>query len=625
MKKWIACLLAMVLALSLGCAGAENSYDPNHLAVASPTALSGNFFAPAFGSNTSDMDVRNLIHGYNLVRWNVESGRFEMDPSVVSGIAASDDPQGNRTYVISLYSDLQYSDGTAIGAKDYVFSLLLSASPHMKALGGAVTGNDQVVGIDAYKIGASQFVSGVRLLGEREFSITVKADSLPNFYELAALSLYPYPIHVIAPGCQIKDDGEGAYIGNQNANLVTSLFTVETLKKTLLDEATGYVSQPSVVSGPYTLVSFDGSVAELEINPYYKGDAAGRKGKIQKITVSHVSNEEMAQKLESGEIDLANKTVSAEAIAAGQQLVADDKAQAASYGREGLSFISFCCEQQAVSSQVVRQALSYALDKDALVSAYVGENGQRVDGYYGAGQWMYRVATGETMLPAGSDPVNNLDGVKVYNLDLDAAEALLVSDGWTLNASGAEFVKGQDAVRCKNENGQLVALDLTLIYPEGNAIGEALQTAFADNLAKIGVSLTLEAKPMQELLRLYYRQDARACHMIYLASNFETVFDPAQTFALDTAHQGVNNRTGIHDAALYQLAVDMRKTEPGDVAGYVNKWVTFQEKFQEVVPMIPVYSNTYYDFYSANLQGYAITENTSWAYAILDAVLTDAQ
>ena len=146
-----------------------------------------------------------------------------------------------------------------------------------------------------------------------------------------------------------------------------------------------------------------------------------------------------------------------------------------------------------------------------------------------------------------------------------------------------------------------------------------------DNLAQIGVKVTLEAKPMQELLRIYYRQDARDCDMIYLATNFDTVFDPAQTFAPDDAHQGVNNRTGIVDPLLYQLAADMRRTAPADVLGYVTKWVAFQERFQEVAPLIPVYSNTYYDFFSIHLQNYVITENTSWACAILGAALTDVQ
>lgn len=644
MKKWIACLLVLAMALSMGTGWAEE-YDPDHLTVASPTALSGNFFTDMWGNNTSDMDVRSLLHGYGLVRWDTEKGRYDIDSSVVSGIAVTDDlDTGDRTYIISLYDDLKFSDGTPIGAKDYVFSMLFCAAPHVKALGASVNGMDAIVGVDQYKIGAAKTVTGLRLLSEREFSVTVKADSLPNFYELAVLNVNPYPISVIAPGCQVRDDGQGAYIGNANARQASPLFTVELLKKTVLDAEEGYLSHPSVVSGPYTLTSFDGEKAELEINPYYKGDAQGRKGLIRQVTLLHADNDQVAALLESGEIGLVNKVSSAKTVSEAKALVEAGTAQEASYGREGFSFISFCCESQPMASQKVRQALSYALDKDALVAAYVGENGQRVDGYYGAGQWMYRVVTGQLDAPVTALPETaataekaaqtqeakewaalSLDNVRVYNLDLEAAEALLIADGWTLNQSGTEFVKGQDTVRCKQVDDQLTALDLTLLYPAGNAIGDALEGAFVENLAQIGVKLTLEAKPMQELLRIYYRQDARDCDMIYLATNFDAVFDPSQTFAPDDAHQGVNNRTAIQDPLLYQLAVDMRKTAPADVLGYVRKWVAFQERFQEVAPLIPVYSNTYYDFFSPNLQNYAIAESTSWASAILGASLTDVQ
>ena len=54
--------------------------------------------------------------------------------------------------------------------------------------------------------------SGVRLIDERTFSVTVKAQYEPYFYELSYLSVYPYPIGVIAPGCEVRDDGERARI-----------------------------------------------------------------------------------------------------------------------------------------------------------------------------------------------------------------------------------------------------------------------------------------------------------------------------------------------------------------------------------------------------------------------------
>ena len=38
--------------------------------------------------------------------------------------------------------------------------------------------------------------------------LTIRGEYLPFFYELALMRCNPYPISVIAPGVQVKDDGE---------------------------------------------------------------------------------------------------------------------------------------------------------------------------------------------------------------------------------------------------------------------------------------------------------------------------------------------------------------------------------------------------------------------------------
>ena len=65
----------------------------------------------------------------------------------------------------------------------------------------------------------------------------------------------------------------------------------------------------------------------------------------------------------------------------------------------------------------------------------------------------------------------------------------------------------------------------------------------------------------------------------------------------------------------------MRSTRPGDVTGYMRSWVAFQERFNTVLPMIPVYSNMYYDFYTGMLRCYAPDANESWGKAIVGAYL----
>lgn len=647
MKKLLAIFLAALMALT-GAALAEETQNEglyDELVVGSTTALSGSFFTEMWGDNTSDIDVRMLLHGYNLMEWKSALGSYGLDERVVTGMVVTDDYLGNRTYTLALSRDLTYSDGTPITARDYAFSILLSAAPEIAAIGGETTASDAILGAADYKSGAAQALAGVRVLGDYSLAVTVSAEYQPFFYELALLNYCPYPIHVIAPGCEVADDGEGAYIRNADSTVEEPIFTAELLETTILDPETGYLSHPSVVSGPYVLSSFDWDTrtAVFKINEQYKGNSAGETPTIPRIVFRTVSPDTMIDELANGEVDLLHKCVQADVIDAGLALTGEDAGYSATnYARSGYSFISFNCERPATGSQAVRQAIAHCLDKDALVSGYVRNYGVAVDGYYGIGQWIYQLvngAIGAPVEPLAEDASEeetaayeaelaewdalSLDGVATYALDLDAAAALLEGDGWTLNREGEAFDPAADDVRCKEIDGELVALELTMIYPEGNAIGDALQAAFVDNLAQVGVALAVEPVETTELLDIYYRNVERDCDMIYLATNFSVVFEPSSTFNPDDAYQGAYNRTAIADDELYERAVDMYRTEPGDTLAYLQKWVAFQERFAEVLPTIPVYSNMYFDFYTSTLQNYNVSEYLTWSQAIVGAYLSD--
>ena len=178
MKKWIACLLVLALALPLGSAWAEG-YDPDHLTVASPTALSGNFFTDMWGNNTSDMDVRMLLEGYGLIRWDGESSSFVKNDSVVRDVAITANSAGDRTYLFLLANDLYYSDGTKITAWDYAFSILLSAAPEIAAIGGDNNGSDPIYGVDAYKNGTSSVLTGVSSASDSAMSRSASGTDSP--------------------------------------------------------------------------------------------------------------------------------------------------------------------------------------------------------------------------------------------------------------------------------------------------------------------------------------------------------------------------------------------------------------------------------------------------------------
>ena len=633
MKRIIACLLTAALLLALAVpVTAEAPADALNVAVTTP--LTGNFFTSQWGNGISDTDVRAMIHGCNLIEWDASQGMFIMDQTVVSGLVVTQDPQGNRTYTIALYDDLAYSDGTPITARDYAFSLLLTLSPEMAQLGGTPRRMPWLQGAEAYAAGESRSISGLRVLADNQLSLTVLGEYLPFFYELGLLDCLPYPAAVIAPGVRVADDGQGAYLANADPAAAESVFTAELLRETILDPETGYRTHPAVTSGPYTLTSYADGIACFALNPRFKGDANGHRPAIAQVTLQSLAQDELIPALTEGKIGLVNKATSAQVIQDGLALAeGNDLCVSENYARSGLAFIAFNGDRAAVSDAAVRQAVAYAMNRDALVDGAVGSFGRRANGYYGLGQWMYRLLSGEIadLTPEAAEQAEaarqnlSLDSIEPYHQDAAHAAALLDAAGWNLNQEGQPYDPAADSLRYRQGEAGLEPLSLRLAYAQGSAAGEALEMTLAEDLRAAGIELTVEAIPMAELLPQYYHTRESAYDMFFLATNFELVYDPSAGFIETENGEHVWRTSGIADEDLWTYSVAMRRTQPGDVVEYAARWLTFQQRFAEVLPAIPVYSNLYYDFHTAALRDYDPTTTISWPQAVIPAFLGEAQ
>ena len=720
-----------------GLFGAEEEIElPEELIVGHTTITKGDFFTEMFGNDTADIDVRALIHGYNLVNWDQGQGIYVIDPDVVQDVLVVADDEGNKTYFLGLAEDLYYSDGSHITAWDYAFSLLLMMAPEIEMIGGKIYRAEHILGYDDYINGDVPFLTGVNVISDYQLAITLDHEFLPYFFEIGLLLCVPYPISVIAPGCKVYDDGYGVYIGNEDPTIEEPIFTADLLRETILDPETGYNTHPSVVSGPYKMIEWDGGTGRFEINPFYKrkpivirnpdeeeeeegeegeegeeeegepefddselefdddeavfddedgtldeeapegetlastgdGEEAadgeeheGEEGEedvtlvpsgpepefIKKITFRLADNDTLVEEFKNGQIHLVNKMVYGPVI---QELMQSGM-QMQNYPRIGLSFFTFSYDWPTVHEMEVRQAIAWCMDREALTRDYCRGFGQVVNAYYGIEQWEWLLINGAIDFPVeyaaeGAEPRDeksifpnmyatsdseydamieawdqlNLDNLTVYGVDEDQANHLLDEAGWTLNREGQEYDPEQDDVRCKEIDGELVALDLSMLYPEGNHIIDTIQENFIDHLNNVGILLTLVPAKMEDLLATYYREAERKTDMIYLATNYHVIVDPSITYSADdeAVHLMWNN-TFSDDKELYDLSVDMRKTEPGDVYTYVTKWIKFQERYNEVLPCIPLYSNIYFDFFTPYLQNYYITAHVTWSQAILES------
>lgn len=584
------------------------NYDYDELVVGSTMPMYGRFSFSNWENAGSDVDVRKLIHGCNLVMWDSAEGGFVLDPSVVSGSLVESDANGNHVYNLILRDDLFYSDGSAITAYDYAFSFLLRMSPVISELGGNPSQMNFLVGYDDYISGNANALAGIRVTGPNQMTIRISAAYLPFFYEVGLLDCYPYPISLIAPGCEVQDSDAGISL--------SAALDAATLKETLLNNETGYMAHPSVTSGAYKLVSFDGNEAKFELNTYYKGNAAGEKPVIPRIVFRTADQKTLIQDLADSKYGLLNKVTRAAAIQDGTKLIGETgRYKSTAYARPGVSFIAFNAER--VADVTVRQAIAKCLDKSGLTADYAGEYGLPADGFFGIGQWMYQILNGTLEPPVPEDATDEelqkleedwnavtLNEIEKYEFDPEAAAQMLEDAGWKLNANGVHEKDGK-------------ALELKMVYPSSTPIKEILEARFVEPLKQAGIVLALEAS--DSVLPMFAGELERDYDMAWLATNFDVMFDPSPWLAPGAG----TNTTGIQDQDLYDLAAAMKKTEPGDLLTYCQKWVEFLKKFAEVEPMIPVYSNVYYDFYPDILQNYQITANITWSEAVVPSYLSD--
>lgn len=594
-KRIAMLVLALMLILPSAAIAAEAERP---LVVASLTQMSGTFTTNMWGNNTADVDMRLLLHGYPTIYENLNQ-QYERNNVALSNLVIRDEPDGGKTYYFTVRPGLSYNDGTSITAKDYVFTILMSASPYIAQIGGTPAAFSYIKGEQDYISQPTKPFAGVRLLGEMAFSLTVTPESFPTANDLIYADIQPYPFHVLAPGCDIVDDGEGAYISGP--------WSAELLRETMLAPETGYLSHPMVTSGPYSLVSYDAETgrAELALNPRFEGNPYGQKPTIESIVFEPIANKDILNKLASGEVDLINKA-SARAITDAAQATGD--LASVGYDREGLTYLLVATERPAMSTVGVRQAVAYSLDVDRLIEEFLGEQGFRVYGFYGLSTIRAREY---------AQPINQIPS---YNLDREAALKAVVADGYTLNEAGAPYDELLGGIRYRQGTGGLVPLSITLAITPDNLAADIVARQLEQNLPRIGAQFTVKMMSMPALLAQYYRQAAREADLYFLGSNFMKNFAGNPTGYSAESFDQSNNPAAIVDKELSELTIRLRETATNRNA-YLLAWQAYQTRMARVLPIIPLYTNIYTDIYSqaSGLQGYSSDNYWSWGEAILYA------
>ncbi len=411
------------------------------------TELSGRLRASTFGVSSpgaGDLDVENLITGYSTVVSNKEGG-YQYDDTVVASHTETDNADGSRTYTVTIKDDLKFSDGSPITAKNYLVSTIANCGPVAVQAGSTGTSGLTLVGYEAFHaydgtndgaaiegsdVTVSKYFSGIRLIDDYTYALTVDPENLPYFYAITYAGLTPQPMKLWLGDADILDDGNGIYVTDDFYAKDGDTYTAAAQ----ISAAVWDHSQDYPYSGPYMIESWDETDHSVVLtkNPEYKGNYEGVVPQIEKVVYKRIISETQLADFQAGGVDVLSGITGGDATDEAIALVEanPDKYVATHYSRAGYGKLGFRCDLGPAQFTSVRQAIAYCMDRATFAKDFTGGYGGVTDGPYYTGSWMYQAAVADGML------------LNSYDTSVDNAIAVLEADGWVYDAEGNDYTSG---------------------------------------------------------------------------------------------------------------------------------------------------------------------------------------
>lgn len=635
MKKFLALLLAVVMVLTMVACG-EKKAD-GQVVIGTSTEASGDWAYSAFvrNPNATDNAVMTLTDDMTTVDSD-QHGDYGINKTVVKSYERIEEENGNVTFKFVINDGLKFNNGEAVTAENFVAWTMFVTSPAGKEMGVVSATYNMLPGGLAYRNGETNVLSAVRLYDEKTFSITIaktgedgETSYLPYYYDITYAAMQAVNLtYWFGEGWSVKDDGEGVYFVNADGKE----FTAETIGETVT--AGRFATGNRVTAGPYNLVSFDQSSREivLEVNENYNGNFEGQKPGIQKLVIVKTSEDTVMDMITTGQIQIYSQIADGSEVNAVMDLIEAGTIDSSpsQYDRAGYGYFGFACDLGPTQFTEFRQAIAYLLDRVEFAQTFCKGWGSVVHGPY---------CTAFTMT-AKTDIEKKINH---YDYNPEKAVELLKQAGFVYNADGSDYVDGSGEVRYAKvteeqakyyDSFNKVLADGTILMPatinwassEGNAVSALLSTMLANSEATkaAGVSIVKTEMTFPELLNYMYRQDSYGLggdysmptyNMFNLATGYNGgVYDESYNWTTDPKYieQGYNVQH-LYDEQLNKLSMDMvYGVEPDDEATYLDLWEKYIIRWNELLPMVPLYSNIYVTVYPNTIDNYA--EDSFWGF-----------
>lgn len=635
MKKFLALLLAVVMVLTMVACG-EKKAD-GQVVIGTSTEASGDWAYSAFtrNPNATDNEVVKLTDDMNTIDTD-QHGDYVINKTVVKSYERIEEENGNVTFKFVINDGLKFNNGEAVTAENFVAWNMFVSSPAGKEMGVVDASYDKLLGGVAYRNGETNVLSGLRIYDEHTFSVTIlktnvagDTNYLPYYYDLGYGAMQAVNLtYWFGEGWSVKDDGEGVYFVNADGKE----FTAETVGETV--KAGRFATGNRVTAGPYNLVSYDQSSSEivLEVNENYNGNFEGQKPGIQKLVIVKTSDDTVMDMISTGQIQIYSGIADGAQVNAVLDLIEAGTIDSSpsQYDRAGYGYFGFACDLGPAQFTEFRQAVAYLLNRVEFAQTFCQGWGSIVHG-------PYCIAFSMTSKTDIDKKVNH------YDYNPEKAVELLKQAGFVYNADGSDYVDGSGEVRYAKvteeqaryyESFNKVLADGTILMPatlnwassEGNSVSALLTTMLAssDATKAAGISIVKTEMTFPSMLSYMYRKEMNGAvgdftvptyNMFNLATSYNGgVYDEAYNWTTNPEYieQGYNVQH-LYDKELDKLSMDMvYGVEPGDEATYLSLWEKYIIRWNELLPMVPLYSNIYVTVYPNTIDNYA--EDSFWGF-----------
>jgi nickel transport system substrate-binding protein len=410
-KKLFTLMLAVALTLSVAaCSKPADTSSPETLAVTELTFCESWDFESGFYTISSPDEQST----YGPLYWsanfyetlvNYDNGKF------VPGLAESWDVSGDGTiYTFKLRQGVKFSDGsdfTSAAVKKSFEAAPVNLGPYNGSYGTLTTLFEEIVCPDDYTV---------------ELRLTQ-----PYYGALKDLTML-VPLAIVNPAMLGED-----YKPADSFKTATH------------------------GTGPYMYAGDgDGSTYTFVRNPFYRGEAPALDGFHVKVIPD---NNAKLLALRSGEIDVISGTDKLTYDGYNEMNAADGFAAVVSAATDKTRYIAFNLTHAGFDDLAVRDALTRAIDKDALCASVLSGLEPRAD----------------TLFPK-SYPWCDVD-VTIRDYDVDAAKNILDDAGWV--DSDGDGIREKDGVK----------LSGSIVYITGNPVADDLALAISAQAKEIGIEL----------------------------------------------------------------------------------------------------------------------------------------